>query len=229
MVATVGATQAQDKIELSREARRSLDRALLSVNTIFRPSVTISKGSGRGSGTVFASYPGETLILTAAHVAAPEGPLAVEIQPYNLGIEDDPQRAEGTWPRRYPAEVVAQEVPGDVAIVRMRPRFVMPYVARIATTKELPEPGQILMSVGVDAGSPLDGWRTDVRGTPTLDIGKGGFRPFITTNKPPVPGRSGGGLFLPDGAIVGVCVGRLSVASEGRTFGSSRRSPPSTN
>ena len=95
----------------------------------------------------------------------------------------------------------------------------MPYVARIATTKELPEPGQILMSVGVDAGSPLNGWRTDVRGTPTLDIGKGGFLRSITTNQPPVPGRSGGGLFLPDGAIVGVCVGRLSVASEGRTFG----------
>jgi hypothetical protein len=101
-----------------------------------------------------------------------------------------------------------------VAVVRVRSRLTLPYVARIAPVAEEPVPGEILTSVGVDGKDPLSGWRTDVLGTPRLDLGLGGASRFILTARAPDPGRSGGGLFRPDGTIVGVCVGRIEPTAD---------------
>lgn len=190
-------------------ARRSPGVPRRTLAALYRPTVTILKGQGRGSGTVIASSPGETLVLTAAHVVAPAGELGIELRPYNLGIEADPRAAAGPWPRRLPAEVAAQDVVGDVAVVRVRARRMLPYVARIAPLAEAPAPSDLVTSVGVDADAPLTGWLTDVQGTARLDIGTGGVSRFLITTRAPDPGRSGGGLFRPDGALVGVCVGRI--------------------
>lgn len=179
------------------------------LETLYRPTVMIIKGNARGSGTVVASYPGETLILTASHVVEPEGELAVELQPYNLGVETDPEQLAGTWPRLLPGEVAALDRVGDVAVVRVRGRLTLPYVARIAPADVEPERAELLTSVGVDGTNPLTGWNTDAEGVPRLDIGKGGVSRFILTSRAPEHGRSGGGLFRQDGTIVGVCVGRI--------------------
>lgn len=184
-----------------------VDRRTL--ETLYRPTVTILKGNGRGTGTIVASYPGETLILTAAHVVETEGDLSVELQPYNLGVETDRDQLVGPWPRRLPGEVAALDRAGDVAVVRVRARMTMPYVARIAPRDVEPDRDEWLTSVGVDGSNPLTGWNTDVKGTPRLDIGKGGVSRFILTSRAPEHGRSGGGLFRQDGIIVGVCVGRI--------------------
>lgn len=179
------------------------------LEALYRPTVTILKGNARGSGTVVASYPGETLILTAAHVVEPEGDLSVELQPYNLGVETNPEQLADPWPRRLPGELAARDRAGDVAVVRVRGRMTLPYVARIAPVDVEPNRDELLTSVGVDGTNPLTGWHTDVLGVPRLDIGKGGVSRFILTNRAPEHGRSGGGLFRPDGTIVGVCVGRI--------------------
>jgi len=44
-------------------------------------------------------------------------------------------------------------------------------------------------------------------------------RPFLVTTRPPEHGRSGGGLFLPGGELVGVCVGRIEILKRNRQLG----------
>ena len=46
-----------------------------------------------------------------------------------------------------------------------------------------------------------------------INIGRGGGGPrrFIVTTRPPEHGRSGGGLYREDGAVIGGCVGQLNL------------------
>ena len=46
----------------------------------------------------------------------------------------------------------------------------------------------------------------------------GGDRRFLITDDPPEVGRSGGGLFLEDGTLVGVCLARAQLPA-GRVWG----------
>jgi S1-C subfamily serine protease len=185
----------------------------------FRPTVTIRQANGRGSGTMVATAPGSTLILTAAHVVAGDGPLEIELHPYNFGIEKN-ERAQGgtTWPRLVPADRIAADDAADVALVRMHDRAAVPFVARLDLDAKEPGPADILTSIGVVSGKDLTGWRTDIQGQARIDLtsfihrGKpGDARIFTVTTKPPEFGRSGGGLFRPDGSLVGIAVGRLRI------------------
>ena len=55
-------------------------------------------------------------------------------------------------------------------------------------------------SVGIDLGERLSSWRTRVEGVGWFRLEKQDEdRPFLITSKPPEHGRSGGGLFSPDG------------------------------
>jgi S1-C subfamily serine protease len=193
----------------------------------FRPTVTIRKGDGRGSGTVIASTARATLVLTAAHVISDAGALQIELHPYNYGLEKDEKRLVGTgqWPRLAPAEVLASDPNADVALVRVPRLAGLPYVARVARDSVEPEPKGVFTSIGVVGGQELTGWRTDVQGSARIDLPsftgrgtRGDPRLFTITTKPPEFGRSGGALFRPDGSIVGVCVGRLQ-PSNGPTVG----------
>jgi S1-C subfamily serine protease len=192
----------------------------------FRPTVTLRKGDGRGSGTIIASNAKASLILTAAHVVADAGPLQVELQPYNYGLENDEKRLVGTgdWPRLVAAEVIAADLNADVALLRAPRLAGLPFVARVANDTVEPEPKGVFTSIGVVGGKELTGWRTDVQGSARIDLPKftgrgtpGDARLFTITTKPPEFGRSGGGLFRADGSIVGVCVGRLQIHSEPAT------------
>ncbi len=175
----------------------------------------IRNGNHRGSGTVIASIPGTTLILTAAHVVSDKGDLAIEIQRYNLGFNDPLNRTPG-WPRIIPAQIEAIDVPADVAVIRVSGLAALPHVARLAPEAEPPKPGVVLTSVGIDGAVHLTSWRSDVLGAARVEVHKGGgARPFTVTTKPPEHGRSGGGLFRPDGAVIGVCVGRLTIGEFG--------------
>lgn len=180
-------------------------------NATFRPTVLVRKGSSQGSGTIVRSVAGETLILTAAHVVAAEGPLVVELHRYNLGL-DGPVTADG-WPRRRPGEVAARDTPADLALVRMKGMVALPYVARLEVDRE-PAPGAVVTSVGIDRATKLSSWGTHVLGVERLAIrGKGPGRTFLVTAKAPDHGRSGGGLFNGRGALVGVCIGRVELDS----------------
>jgi S1-C subfamily serine protease len=184
---------------------------------IFRPTVLIRRGRSQGSGTVIVSEDGETLILTAAHVAKGPGPIRVELHRYNLGVEH--AAVPGTWPRSLAAELVASDGHADLAVLRIARMKGLPYVARLAPGDEEPARGTVVTSVGIDQGTHLSSWRTRVLDVAWIQLEAGGpERPFLLTVKPPEHGRSGGGLFREDGDLVGVCVGRAEFY-QGSRFG----------
>jgi S1-C subfamily serine protease len=183
----------------------------------FRPTVIVRRGKHQGSGTVIASIPGESLVLTASHVLEGDGALYIEVHRYNLGLERR-TRAEG-WPREVPARVVARDRASDLAVIRVEGFEAMPYVARIAPGPAEPPRGEAVVSVGIDLGEALASWGSRVFDYARIDMGNGGGpRPFLLVEKPPEHGRSGGGLFTTDGTVVGVCVGRAEIV-RGRRFG----------
>ncbi len=183
----------------------------------FRPTVIVRRGKHQGSGTVIASIPGESLVLTASHVLEGDGALYIEVHRYNLGLERR-QPAAG-WPREVPARVVALDKASDLAVIRVAGFEAMPYVARIAPGSGEPPRGEAVVSVGIDLGETLASWGSRVFDYARIDMGNGGGpRPFLLVEKPPEHGRSGGGLFTTDGTVVGVCVGRAEII-RGKRFG----------
>ncbi len=159
--------------------------------------------------------------------------MTVEAHRFNMGLEA--RTPHDGWPVRLMGEVAAKDVAGDVALVRIKGRTAMPYVARFVAAGDEPDPGTTVISLGIDGGTRLESWSTRVRDvkwfsmsparakptgrgqttkkiptnqyTATEDPADG--RPFLLTERAPIPGRSGGGLFLRDGRLVGVCVGRV--------------------
>ena len=186
-------------------------------DSTFRPTVIVSRGINQGSGTVIASIPGETLVLTAAHVMESPEAAFVEVHRYNLGLEN--KRGSEGWPKKIPAKVVAIDPASDVAIMRISGFQSMPYVARLSGLASEPEPATPVLSVGIDRGTKLTSWSTRVIELALIDMKKGGGdRPFLLTDVPPEHGRSGGGLYNAQGQVVGVCVGRVEVI-RGQRFG----------
>lgn len=179
-------------------------------DAMFRPTVVIRNGTAQGSGTVVASIDDETLILTAAHVVlSGNGPLTVELHRYNFGLERF-SRIAGGWPRKVPASVIAADPSGDLAVLRIRRMKRLPFVARLTSGVEEPARGTVVTSVGIDLGEHLSSWLAYVGGVEWITLEKKKEdRPFLITTRAPEHGRSGGGLFLPDGELVGVCVGRV--------------------
>lgn len=181
---------------------------------LFRPTVIVARGTSRGSGTVIASVSGETLVLTAAHVLEGKGEPKVEIHRYNLGLEK--ARDGKGWPKSIAATVAAVDRAADVAVLRMEGFEALPFVASLAAGQGEPGRGTVVTSVGIDGGAELASWTARVVDLARIDMEKGGGdRPFLLTDRRPDFGRSGGGLFVADGALVGVCVGRVDTV-EGR-------------
>jgi S1-C subfamily serine protease len=186
-------------------------KALPSDDWTYRPTVLVRKGTSQGSGTIIASVDGETLVLTAAHVVASEGPVSVELHKYNLGMERAP-RTTGVWPRVVPAVTAARDSAADVAIVRIEKMIALPYVARLAPQDEKPPIDSVVSSIGIDLGRKLSLWNTRLVETASIALNENREpRPFLITDKIPEHGRSGGGLFLASGELVGVCVGHAEL------------------
>jgi S1-C subfamily serine protease len=179
----------------------------------FRPTVVVRSGQAQGSGTIIASVDGETLVLTAAHVVfegkrTPE----VEFHRYNVGLErrgGAGSASRGGWPRAILAELVATDRAADLAVLRVPRLKRLPYVAQLAPEADPLEPGTVVTSVGVDLGVHLIGWSARVVGVDQFVLEhQAEQRPFVITSRPPEHGRSGGGLFLSSGELIGVCIGR---------------------
>jgi S1-C subfamily serine protease len=183
----------------------------------YRPTVMIRKGKALGTGTIIASVEGETLILTASHVVEESGSLHVELFRYNLGLE---RTGDGSgFPRKLAATVAARDPDADLAILRVRGQLAFPYVARMAAGEDPPPKGTEVTTIGFDKGERLIGFSTRIKAVDRIDLDRGGGeRPFLVTEHPPEIGRSGGGLFRKDGALVGVCVGRAEM-DKGRKIG----------
>jgi S1-C subfamily serine protease len=183
----------------------------------YRPTVKIRKGKSVGTGTIIASAEDETLILTASHVLEESGPISVELFRFNLGLERT--RDGSSFPRKLAASIAARDPDADLAILRVRKQLAFPYVARMGRGEAPPPEGTEVTSIGFDRGERLLGFSTRIKGVQRVDMGRGGGdRTFLVTEDPPELGRSGGGLFRKDGALVGVCVGRAEIV-KGRKFG----------
>lgn len=193
------------------------DAPLPEDDATFRPTVMVHRGKGLGSGTIIASVEGETLVLTASHVLDEKGPVTIELFRFNVGAE----RVRGAvgYPRRVGATIIARDADADLAILRVRGELAFPYVARVARGDLPPAPRAKVTTIGFDKGARPVGVSTRLRANERIDLNKGGGpRSFLVTDDPPEVGRSGGGLFRADGALVGVCVGRVTLV-EGKTFG----------
>jgi S1-C subfamily serine protease len=185
----------------------------------FRPTVVLRCGRAQGSGTIIASVDGATLVLTAAHVLLEgQGTPEVELHRYNLGQETHGRYASNRgWPRKLAAERVAMDAAADLAVLRIGHRKRLPYVAQLAPQSAEPAPGTVVTSVGIDLGVHLSSWQARV-----VEIDRFVLehqteeRPFVITTRPPEHGRSGGGLFLQSGALVGVCIGRAVATQQVR-------------
>jgi S1-C subfamily serine protease len=178
---------------------------------VIRPTVQIRNGDKRGSGTVIVSRPGETWILTAAHVVGGAGtPVQVELHRFNFGSRLTGLTEGGGWPRLVAATVTGSEPDADVAIIRIRNMTALKHVARLDPGASEPSVGEVLTSVGIDRGLHLTSWQTHIHSSSIVELRKGsGPRRFTITTKTPEHGRSGGGLFRPDGTVVGVCTGHF--------------------
>ncbi len=177
----------------------------------FRPTVLVRRGSAQGSGTIIASVDGQTLVLTAAHVIEDPGPIAVELRRYNLGLERASAPA-GTWPRSVDATAVATDPAADLAILRVEGLAALPYVARLAPPRRELMVDSIVTSIGIDLGAHLSSWSSRLVEALWFEINDSrDERLFFITARVPEHGRSGGGLFLPDGELVGVCVGHAEL------------------
>jgi S1-C subfamily serine protease len=177
----------------------------------FRPTVLVRRGKYQGSGTVIASVEGASLVLTAAHVVRDRGPVVVEFHRYNLGLEKA-RSAPGPWPRVVPATLLATDRAADLAIVRITKLHALPYVARMAREHIDVPPDSTVSSIGIDLGKNLSEWSTRLVQTVRFELnGHREQRPFLITERIPEHGRSGGGLYLPDGELVGVCIGHAQL------------------
>jgi S1-C subfamily serine protease len=184
----------------------------------YRPTVLVRRGTSQGSGTIIASIDGETLVLTAAHVVKAEGPIVVELHRYNLGMERQPA-TPGVWPREISANLAAIDTTADLSIVRIRKMAALPYVARFTHDNDEPPPDTIVTSIGIDMGHKLTHWNSRLVETVRFELNdSGAARPFLITEKIPQLGRSGGGLFLPSGELVGVCIGHSELV-KGKRMG----------
>jgi S1-C subfamily serine protease len=184
----------------------------------YRPTVVVRRGTAQGSGTIIASVEGETLVLTAAHVVHDRGPIAVELHRYNLGMERA-AAARGPWPRSLRAALLATDTAADLAILRIEKMRALPYVARLAGDQTDPPADSIVTSIGIDLGTSLSAWSTRLVDALWFELnGSRDRRPFLITDQAPEHGRSGGGLYLASGELVGVCVGHTRLV-KGRELG----------
>jgi S1-C subfamily serine protease len=182
----------------------------------FRPTVGVRRGTSQGSGTIIASVDGEALVLTAAHVVGDAGPISVELHRYNFGLERT-SAPPGTWPQSLAADVAAIDPAADLAVLRIEGLPPLPYVARIAPARREPAVDSVVTSIGLDLGRHLSSWSTRLVEALPFELNDNREeRLFFITARAPEHGRSGGGLFLPGGELVGVCIGHAELFRRGR-------------
>ncbi|MBC8289027.1 MAG: trypsin-like peptidase domain-containing protein, partial [Planctomycetes bacterium] len=152
-----------------------------------RIRVRDSRGLDIGSGSIIHSEPGRTLILTCGHIFRHfDGKSEIEVDIFTG------QRAVS-----HKGKLIRKDLNTDIGLISIQTLTPL-RVARVSPAAI--RQGQHVFSVGCGGGDPPS--RLQHRVTST-DRYKGGY---IECTGTPIQGRSGGGLFTPDGQIVGVCV-----------------------
>jgi thioredoxin len=156
-------------------------------------------GISVGSGTIIDARSGEALIITCGHMfrdAAKDGKIWVD-----LFGPAAPQAVEG--------KLIDYDLKSEVGLVRITTTYPVK-VARLAPAGYVVRSGDQVISVGCDGGADATARETHV-----TSINRYAGAANLEVAFQPVQGRSGGGLFTPDGLIVGVCYAADPEAKEG--------------
>jgi thiol-disulfide isomerase/thioredoxin len=147
-----------------------------------------AKGNSCGTGTIIDARQGWALILTCGHIFRDsQGKGRIEVDLFGGG------------PRRVEGELISYDMDRDVGLLKIRvPGPVA--VTRVAPAGLQLAEGDPVVSVGCNNGN-------DPTAQPTRIRSRDQFAgpPNVEADGLPVEGRSGGGLFTPDGLVVGVC------------------------
>jgi len=144
-----------------------------------------------GSGTVVQSDTNGSLIVTCAHIFKAEERDRICVTSFG-----------GEKPQTSDAQLLACDFVEDVGIVVINNSLDVEPI-RIAPTLSYAKKGQNLFAAGCDGGG-----KPSLRSTRITVIHQVKTTPNLRTDAVPEHGRSGGGLFTPNGMLVGVCSGR---------------------
>lgn len=146
-------------------------------------------GSSYGTGTIIDSRGDQALILTCGHIFRDsQGQGAVSIDMFGPGA-----------PKKLPGRIVSFDLKRDVGLVSFRPG--VPVVAaKVAAEGYRFQVGDRVVTVGCNNGADAT-----VEESQVIAVDKFVGPPNVQVAGQPVQGRSGGGLFTPDGTVIGVC------------------------
>ena len=178
-----------------------------------RIKIIDGRSIGYGSGTVIASDPEESVILTCAHIFKRDGRKPVRPAEFPLRIMVDlfDGRLRGTSPAQVHFEesvegkAIDYDFAHDVGLIRIRPGRRLP-AARVAPAFWEPKARMRLITVGCSEGHDATAWPTIIVRPRLLNYltEKPSYEAIECTHAP-AQGRSGGGLFTEDGYVTGVC------------------------
>jgi len=142
-----------------------------------------------GTGTIIDARQGEALILTCGHLFRDnQGAGQIEVELFG------PQGVQKT-----PGRLIAWNDQRDLGLVSIRTPIPV-RAARVAPVGYPLKKGLLVFSVGCDHGQ-----NPTVHKTWIVSINRYLGSPNLQVADQPVSGRSGGGLFTPEGYLIGVC------------------------
>ena len=142
-----------------------------------------------GSGTIVSSQPGNTIVLTCAHLVdevSPDAEVTIEVF------------ADGRV-RRFRGKTLSHDIKSDVALMSLLSEEKFP-VAPLASRRDAPNTNDDVFSVGCGGGSVPTRQNMQI-----VEINRYRGPANIECSTVPAQGRSGGALFNKDGKVIGVC------------------------
>lgn len=152
-----------------------------------RLKVEDAGGHSFGTGTIIDTVKDEALIVTCGHIfrqSKGQGKIHVDL----AGAREP-----------VIGQLISFDLTRDIALVSIRPGMRV-QAARVASDARQVVPGVSVFSIGCDHGR-----EPSVHDSKVTAVGKYVGSPNYTVAGMPVEGRSGGGLFLADGSLIGIC------------------------
>lgn len=162
------------------------ERALLST---VRLKIEDAGGVSFGTGTIIDVLKDEALVVTCGHIfrdSKGQGKIAVDL---HASLASQPVQGQ----------LISFDLTRDIALVSIRPGVKVTAVPVASDPRQVVE-GARVFSIGCDHGHDAS-----VRESRITAINKYNGSPNYTASGMPVQGRSGGGLFLADGTLIGIC------------------------
>jgi thiol-disulfide isomerase/thioredoxin len=159
------------------------------IRSSVRLKIEDDTGNSVGSGTIIDARAGEALIITCGHVfrdAAKDGRILVDL--FGPGA-----------PHALVGHLIDYDLTSEVGIISIRTNYPLA-AARLAPSGYTTRQGDRVISIGCDGGADATPKEAHV-----TSINRYAGAANLEVDFQPVQGRSGGGLFTPEGYVIGVC------------------------